>query len=247
MRVLIVSDIHSNLVALEAVLRETAGEYDAVWNLGDTIGYGPRPNECMAVMQSLPTTSIAGNHDLACIGSSTVNIAEFNNDARVANIWNGRQLKTTYKQFLNQLPLARSMDDQFYIVHGSPKDPVWEYLLRPYQAEDNWQAIPHQTCFIGHSHVQIYIRRNIDGSAAGPIMPTPGEVMLLDSDERYFINPGSVGQPRDGDPRAAYAILDTSAQQITFGRVAYDIASTQQQMLEYNLPLMLIRRLQFGR
>ena len=113
MRVLIVSDIHSNLVALEAVLRETAGEYDAVWNLGDTIGYGPRPNECMAVMQSLPTTSIAGNHDLACIGSSTVNIAEFNNDARVANIWNGRQLKTTYKQFLNQLPLARSMDDQF--------------------------------------------------------------------------------------------------------------------------------------
>jgi diadenosine tetraphosphatase ApaH/serine/threonine PP2A family protein phosphatase len=184
---------------------------------------------------------------LACIGSNTVNIAEFNNDARVANIWNGRQLKTTYKQFLNQLPLARSMDEQFYVVHGSPKDPVWEYLLRPYQAEDNWQVIPHQTCFIGHSHVQIYIRRNIDGSISGPIMPTPGEVMLLDGDERYFINPGSVGQPRDGDPRAAYAILDTSAQQITFGRVTYDIASTQQQMLEHNLPLMLVRRLQFGR
>ena len=247
MRVLIISDIHSNLVALEAVLAETAGAYDSIWNLGDTIGYGPRPNECMQRMLDLQAVSIAGNHDLACIGSPKVNIMEFNNDAKTANIWNGQQLKPEYRKILEELPLWREMDAQNYIVHGSPSDPVWEYLLYDSQAEANWRHFPHQLCFIGHSHVQIFLRKNAQGYAEGPFRPPLGVALPIPAGERYFINPGSVGQPRDADPRSGYAILDTTAQTITFGRAAYDIAATQQQMREYDLPKALIERLARGR
>jgi diadenosine tetraphosphatase ApaH/serine/threonine PP2A family protein phosphatase len=248
MRVLVVSDIHSNIIALDAVLAEAAGAYDAVWNLGDTIGYGPRPNECMATMQRISTEWIAGNHDLACIGSKKVDINEFNQDARTANIWNGKQLEPQYLTFLDTLPIAIPINpDSHYIVHGSPLDPVWEYLLAPQQAYANWQAIQQQICFIGHSHVQIFIRQKQNKSIDGPLVPTRGEPLQILPGERYFINPGSVGQPRDGDARAAYAILDTDNQHIEFGRVKYDITMTQRQMQEHRLPEMLVRRLQYGR
>jgi len=248
MRVLVISDIHSNIVALDAVLQEAAGAYDAVWNLGDTIGYGPRPNECMASMQQISTQWIAGNHDLACIGSRKVDITEFNQDARTANVWNGKQLEKRYLSHLDTLPVAVAIDpSQHYIVHGSPLDPVWEYLLAPQQAHANWQAIPQQICFIGHSHVQIFLRQTNMQTIEGPLVPTRGEPLAINPNERYFINAGSVGQPRDGDSRAAYAILDTDNQHIEFGRVKYDIALTQRQMQEHHLPDMLIRRLQYGR
>jgi len=248
MRVLVISDIHANYVALEAVLADAHGRYDIIWNLGDTIGYGPRPNECMDRMLALNTIMIAGNHDLACIGSTKVNIDEFNPDAKSANIWNGNQLTAEHRQTLAELPLAKAIDpSRYYIVHGSPLDPVWEYLLQPSQAASNWQSFAQQVCFIGHSHVQIFIRRHSDGQIEGPTMPARNDVITFADGERYFINPGSVGQPRDGDPRAAYAIVDTDAHELTFGRVNYDIGLTQRQMLEHNLPINLIRRLQFGR
>jgi len=247
MRALIISDIHSNLVALEAVLTETAGQYDVIWNLGDTIGYGPRPNECMQRMLDLRAISIAGNHDLACIGSNKVNIEEFNYDAKTANIWNGKQLSAEYTRILAELPLWREIDAQNYIVHGSPSDPVWEYLLYDAQAENNWRVIPHQLCYIGHSHVQIFLRQNAQGHAEGPFRPVIGVPMPIPAGERYFINPGSVGQPRDADPRSGYAILDTDTQTVLFGRVAYDIAATQQQMRQSGLPSALIERLARGR
>jgi diadenosine tetraphosphatase ApaH/serine/threonine PP2A family protein phosphatase len=248
MRVLVLSDIHSNIVALDAVLAEAAGAYDAVWNLGDTIGYGPRPNECMATMQRISTEWIAGNHDLACIGSKKVDITEFNHDARTANVWNGKQLEKQYLSYLDTLPIAIPIDPvHHYIVHGSPLDPVWEYLLTPQQAVLNWQSIPQQVCLIGHSHVQIFIRQTEQQTIEGPMVPGRGTPLPLLPGERYFINPGSVGQPRDGDARAAYAILDTDNQHIEFGRVKYDIGLTQRQMQEHHLPDMLIRRLQYGR
>lgn len=248
MRVLVISDIHANYVALEAVLSDAHGKYDAIWNLGDTIGYGPRPNECMDRMLALNSVMIAGNHDLACIGSTLVNIDEFNPDAKSANIWNGNQLTSDHRKTLSDLPLAKAIDPlKYYIVHGSPLDPVWEYLLQPSQAAANWQNFNQQVCFIGHSHVQIYIRRQKDGQIVGPLMPARNDVIAFKDGERFFINPGSVGQPRDGDPRAAYAIIDTELHELTFGRVNYDISLTQRQMLEHNLPINLIRRLQFGR
>lgn len=254
MRVLVVSDIHSNAVALEAVLNDAHGHYDIVWNLGDTIGYGPRPNECMARMLDLDAVMIAGNHDLACIGSNKVNIQEFNIDAKRANIWNGKQLNPTYAKYLAELPLFRDMGERYYIVHGSPRDPVWEYLYQPMQAELNWAYLQHQqypqhVCFIGHSHLQIYLVTNAEGQTIGPVRPTNNTVVTFKEQERYFVNPGSVGQPRDGDPTAAYAILDLESHQLTFKRVAYDIVQTQRQMLEHeqDLSLNLIRRLQVGR
>lgn len=254
MRVLIVSDIHSNYVALETVLNDAHGAFDIVWNLGDTIGYGPRPNECMARMLDLDAVMIAGNHDLACIGSNKVNINEFNIDAKRANIWNGKQLNPAYAEYLAALPVYRDMSEQYYMVHGSPRDPVWEYLWQPVQADLNWAYLqahqyPQHVCFIGHSHLQIYLVTSADGHTLGPLRPQPGTTVTFKPSERYFVNPGSVGQPRDSDPTAAYAILDTDAHQLTFKRVAYDIAQTQRQMLEHehDLSLNLIRRLQVGR
>lgn len=254
MRVLVVSDIHSNAVALETVLNDAHGSYDIVWNLGDTIGYGPRPNECMARMLDLDAVMIAGNHDLACIGSNKVNIHEFNIDAKRANIWNGKQLNPIYAKYLAELPIYRDMSEQYYIVHGSPRDPVWEYLWQPMQADANWSYLqshqyPQHVCFVGHSHLQIYLITNADGQTLGPLRPQPGTTIAFKPNERYIVNPGSVGQPRDGDPTAAYAVLDTETHQLTFRRVAYDIAQTQRQMLEHehDLSLNLIRRLQVGR
>jgi predicted phosphodiesterase len=254
MRVLLVSDIHSNYVALETVLNDAHGAFDVVWNLGDTIGYGPRPNECMARMLDLDAVMIAGNHDLACIGSNKVNIHEFNIDAKRANIWNGKQLDPAYAKYLAELPIYRDMGEDYYIVHGSPRDPVWEYLWQPWQADANWAYLASQqynqhVCFIGHSHLQIYLITNADGQTLGPLRPQPNLTITFNRGERYYVNPGSVGQPRDGDPTAAYAILDTDAHTLTFKRVAYDIAQTQRQMQahEPDLSPTLSRRLAVGK
>lgn len=246
MRVLIVSDIHSNLVALNAVLEaagHTPGLYDALWCLGDTIGYGPKPNECIAAMIAHGDIAINGNHDLACLGK--VDLTDFNPEARRANIWNGEQLTSENRAWLSDLEAAIDIDDRFIAAHGSPREPVWEYLLQPDQAEDNFALFPQQVCLIGHSHVQLGFRMR-PGSMPERWLPHHGEILDLDTSDRFFINPGSVGQPRDQDPRAAFAILDTDAGTIMFQRVEYDIQTTQQQMREVQLPPVLIRRLEYG-
>lgn len=242
MRVLIVSDIHSNLVALETVL-SVAGAYDQLWNLGDTIGYGPRPNECVAIVGAARVI-IAGNHDLACLGK--VDLSDFNPDARSANIWNGEQLKPEHRMLLEDLPPRHDVDDHFLTAHGSPREPVWEYLLTRAQAQANFKLFEQQVCFIGHSHVPLIFRRHPDGRCDEPVLPPAGEVVELNPDIRYIMNPGSVGQPRNQDPRAAYAILDTDAGTVRFNRVEYDVAETQRQMREAGLPLALILRLEYG-
>jgi diadenosine tetraphosphatase ApaH/serine/threonine PP2A family protein phosphatase len=243
MRIVIVSDIHSNLVATEAVLA-AAGYYDALWCLGDTIGYGPRPNECIGLMRDRAAVAITGNHDLACLGK--IDLRDFNPDARKANIWNGEQLTPENRDWIEPLPPSVEVDSRFMVAHGSPLEPIWEYLLTHEQAETNFTAFSQQVCFIGHSHVQLFFRQRAGVSRPERHLCENGETIDLEADCRFFINPGSVGQPRDKDPRAAYAMLDTEAGTVRFHRVEYDIGRTQRQMIECNLPLALIRRLEFG-
>jgi predicted phosphodiesterase len=243
MRVLIVSDIHSNYSALETVLA-VAGSFDQLWNLGDTIGYGPRPNECIVAMRAYAEMMIGGNHDLACLGK--VDLSDFNPDARTANIWNGQQLEADNRAVLEALPPMTQVDERFLLAHGSPREPVWEYLLTLPQAEENFLIFENQVCFIGHSHVPLVFRKHPDGSIDGPALADADLLVELEPGYRYFLNPGSVGQPRDTDPRAHYAILDTDANTVLFKRVEYDIAQTQRQMRDANLPPALIRRLEHG-
>lgn len=242
MRIVVVSDIHSNITALETVLA-AAGSYDALWCLGDIIGYGPAPNQCIAAMMQYASVAISGNHDLACLGKIDLN--DFNPDARKANIWNGKQLTAAHRAWLEGLPPLQQIDHQFTVVHASPREPVWEYLLTPTQALANFPLFDTQVCLIGHSHVQMGFRLSPDGRCER-FIPNNGEVLRLRDSDRYFLNPGSVGQPRDQDPRAAYMILDTFVGTVCFQRVEYDIAQTQQQMHLADLPTALIRRLDLG-
>lgn len=242
MRIVIVSDVHSNAVALDTVLA-ACGSYDQLWNLGDTIGYGPRPNECVAALRSADVT-IAGNHDLACLGK--VDLSDFNPDARTANIWNGKQLEPEHRALLEALPPERELDEIIRVAHGSPREPIWEYLLTAEQARENFALFENQICFIGHSHIPLIFRMQPDGTCDGPLLPGAGDTLMLEQEMRYFINPGSVGQPRDQDPRASYAVLDTEAGTVRFNRVEYDIAQTQRQMRDAQLPPALIRRLEYG-
>ena len=242
MRIAILSDIHANAVALETVLA-LMGSVDQIWNLGDTIGYGPRPNECMAAMQTAQVM-IAGNHDLGSI--ERISLKDFNLDARLANLWNGQQLEPQHRARLEELPPTAGVNEQCRVAHGSPRDPIWEYLLYSSQARDNFALFSEQICWIGHSHVPLLFRLRPDGSCDDPSLPPAGETIELRPDERYIINPGSVGQPRNHDPRAAYVIFDTDAATVRFNRVEYDIAKTQQQMREAQLPQALIQRLSYG-
>lgn len=242
MRVVIVSDIHSNYVALETVL-SAIGSFDQLWNLGDTIGYGPRPNQCMAAVQHA-AVMIAGNHDLACINK--VDLSDFNADARTANIWNGEHLDDEHRAKLETLPPIEAIDERFLVAHGSPREPIWEYLLSRDQANENFELFEQQVCFMGHSHVPLIFRKQRNGVCANPVMPPAGNTLELEDGVRYFINPGSVGQPRNQDPRSAYIILDTDASTVRFMRLEYDIAKTQRQMREAQLPIALIRRLEYG-
>lgn len=242
MRILILSDIHANQVALDAVFA-AAGRYDALWCLGDTIGYGPDPNECASTIKSHADIVINGNHDLACIGE--VDLDDFNPDARTANIWNGEQLRPEYHEWLKGLNPMEQIDEYFTIAHASPREPVWEYLLSAEQAEENSTFFETPFCLIGHSHIQFGFRLSSEGHYER-FLPSDRRVIDLEYEERMFVNPGSVGQPRDYDPRAAYAIYDTGQGTIRFHRVEYDIARTQRKMAAAHLPVNLIRRLEFG-
>lgn len=243
MRILVVSDIHSNLVALETVL-DAASPIDALWCLGDTIGYGPRPNECAALIQQRATIAITGNHDLACLGK--IDLRDFNPDARKANVWNGDQLSAEHRTWLEGLAPATDVDERFTLAHGSPREPIWEYLLSPEQAMANFELFEQEVCLIGHSHVQLGFRLRPGFDRCERFLPDRSRTVELDGQCRYFINPGSVGQPRDQDPRAAYVIIDTDTATVRYHRVAYDIAKTQRQMEQVGLPVALIRRLEYG-
>lgn len=243
MRIVLVSDIHSNAVALAAVLAALP-IYDQLWCLGDTIGYGPEPNLCLQKMQKLAKYALTGNHDLASLG--LVSLADFNALARTANQWNNDQLEPELRAYLQALPAQLPLPPEVTLVHASPRDPIWEYILDVQTAKANLKHFDTPLCFVGHSHVPMIFANHADGQTEFQ-RGTPGQILQLRPESRYIINPGSVGQPRDGDPRAAYALWDTDAATIRFNRVEYDIAATQQKMRAAGLPDMLAERLAFGR
>jgi diadenosine tetraphosphatase ApaH/serine/threonine PP2A family protein phosphatase len=241
MRVAVVSDIHSNLHALEAVLASIDTEApDELWCLGDLVGYGPRPNECCARIADRVDVCLAGNHDLAVRG--TIDLAEFHGDAGFAARWTREVLEPEWQSLLERLePEGAAHDVALY--HGSARDPIWEYVLSDEPALTTLELAGKPLVLVGHSHVALQIvesREELNGGLAAA-----GTELELDG-VRALLNPGSVGQPRDGDPRAAYLLLDLDAGRASFRRVDYDIERTQREMREAGLPEMLAARLELG-
>ncbi len=243
MRCLLVSDIHGNLAALDAVIRD-AGQFDMIWCLGDMVGYGPDPNECVARLREYPHVCLAGNHDWAVLGK--LDIHTFNSDARAANQWTQSVITAPVQAYLQGL-MPQRVEQGYTLVHGSPRQPIWEYILDPLTAELNFPLITTRACLVGHTHVPVcfYMLEEEGDHLCVPRSPRYGQPISLASG-RWIINPGSVGQPRDGNPRAAYAILDPEAATLEHRRAEYPIQVTQQKMREAKLPRRLIERLAIG-
>ncbi len=240
MRLAVLSDIHANLAALDAVC-EAMPPVDEVWALGDIVGYGPQPNEVILRLQELGARSVLGNHDGAAIG--TVDASWFNPDAATAIRWTGEVLDDNSRAYLAVLPEVRR-DGELTAVHGSPREPIWEYITDASVAAANLDAFETRHCLYGHTHQPVIYRADrgrievVTADSAAPI--------ALDA-RRALINPGSVGQPRDGNPHASYLVLDTEAGTAEFRRVAYDVALTQRLMRAAQLPHWLVERLALGR
>jgi predicted phosphodiesterase len=245
MRYLIISDIHANLSAFRAVLDDAEDRYDRVWCLGDVVGYGPDPNECVEQLAGLDHLAIAGNHDWAVLGK--LDVDDFNPDARHVSIWTRDALTENNNQFLQKLPIALIQEERFTLVHGSPRHPIWEYILYPAVAQLNFEHFSTQYCLVGHTHspVVFYAPDDQDGICEAVVPPGNNGPEPL-GDRRFILNPGSVGQPRDGDPRASYGILDLDALSFEYHRISYPIAEVQERMQELDFPSRLINRLSFG-
>jgi predicted phosphodiesterase len=241
MRILVISDIHANLTALEAVLSE-AGEFDATWCLGDLVGYGPDPNECVERVKELPgLTCIIGNHDAAVLKQIDPN--SFNPEAREAIYWTQRMLSKQSYTFLGELP-EKVKIERVTLAHGSPRHPVWEYLLDSRAATMNFNFFQTPLCFVGHTHLPVLYYLIEKEPLSRMSIPEPNHKSVLSN--RTIINPGSVGQPRDRDPRAAYAIYDTEVDTWDYRRVPYDILEVQERMRDADLPDRHIYRLSAG-
>lgn len=277
MKALILSDIHANLAALESVLNATKGRYDVLWCLGDVVGYGPRPNECVELIRELATVCVMGNHDLAVLGKPGMDVEAFNPYAQQAVLWTRETLTKVnmdYLAGLSAVPVRPDADHDLLLTHASPREPVSEYIMTPSIAMENFGAFREGICMVGHTHKPVIYRwrlheelytdvfddfysdadelegANIIHSVAtvDSLLPPIGNVVQLECSEqlRLIINPGSVGQPRDNDVRAAYAILDLVAMTWRYERVPYPIELTQNQMRAAQLPKRLIDRLSFG-
>jgi diadenosine tetraphosphatase ApaH/serine/threonine PP2A family protein phosphatase len=248
-RIGIVADVHSNLLALNAVTSHADG-IDEWWCLGDIVGYGPWPNECVEVIKSLGAAAVSGNHDLGAVGS--IRLGRFNRDARTACEWTGRVLGPSEKEWLGGLAgMLRPEGAGALLVHGSPSDPVWEYVLSPEAAAANFRLFDDRMCLNGHSHVP-YVFTLLPGeqeeaARVETLQPEDGEVISIRAGARYMVNAGSVGQPRDGDPKACYVVLDLSGGWFAFHRVAYDVGKTRARMEQAGLPAGLASRLSVGR
>jgi diadenosine tetraphosphatase ApaH/serine/threonine PP2A family protein phosphatase len=241
MRVAVVSDIHANLDALDAVLAAIdADAPDELWCLGDLVGYGPRPNECCATIAERADICLAGNHDLAVRG--TIELAEFGGEAGVAARWTREVLEPEAQELLDRLEPAGTAHG-VALYHGSARDPVWEYVLSDDVAFVTIALANAPLVLVGHSHVALQIVLSGE-DVSGGVAPAGTELEL--AGVQALLNPGSVGQPRDSDPRAAYLLLDLDAQRASFRRVEYDVERTQREMREAGLPELLAARLELG-
>ena len=241
MRVAVISDIHSNLHAFEAVLEAVDREQpDAIWCLGDIVGYGPRPDECCRIVEERATICLAGNHDLGVLGD--VDIDDFAPDAAAAALWTRGVLGDRAKAFLDRLEPSAEADGA-QLFHASPRDPVWEYILTDQAAAAALEETSASLVLVGHSHVPLAVTVD-EGELGGGHAPAGTEIAL--GDNRWLLNPGSVGQPRDGDARAAWLLLDLDARKASFRRVDYPIAKTNEEVREAGLPAVLGERLFSG-
>jgi predicted phosphodiesterase len=239
MRIAVLSDIHANLTALEAVLA-AIGSVDAIWHLGDVVGYGPEPDGVVARLMSLNARGVRGNHDAAACGGAEIDW--FNPDARRAIEWTRDTISPPTRAWLTALP-ARSLEGDFTLVHGSPRDPTWEYVTSTTVARASLSVLSTRHGLHGHTHVPLAWRS--DGAEVNIVDPHDMPVVHLD-ERPLLLNPGSVGQPRDGDPRASWALLDTEAGTWAWKRVAYDIPAVQAAMTAVRLPHWLVTRLAIG-
>lgn len=243
MRYLILSDIHSNLVALEAVLADAPSDLP-IWCLGDVVGYGPYPNECVELLRDLGAECVVGNHDWAVMNK--VDVQDFNLDAQRSVVWTQDEMRPENMAYLENLPLSLVKGD-VTLVHGSPREPVWEYILYPPIARLNFAYFGTAFCFVGHTHVPVIFRfqtKDEERVCEAEQLVEGAPVPL--GEGRLIINAGSVGQPRDGDARASYAILDVEALTLEHRRVQYDIAQVQKIMEEVALPPRNVMRLTYG-
>ena len=235
----VVSDIHSNLLALEAALADM-GRVDDLWCLGDFVGYGPWPNECVEVLRARGVKAIAGNHDLVALG--TISSDEFNKDAAFAAEWTAKELQPDNRAYLASL-ISKTEIDGVTLAHGSPREPIWEYVLSEGIAAASFDEFATSLCFVGHTHVpSVFVSQ--EGGVAASHMPSASVFALASN--RCIANPGSVGQPRDRDPRSAYLIYDTDQGELRWRRVGYDVAAVQARMHKVGLPRYLADRLQVG-
>jgi predicted phosphodiesterase len=242
MRVAIISDIHANRHAFEAVLGDIADSaVEEVWCLGDLVGYGAEPDACVKLARDHASVCLAGNHDLAVTGE--VPLEDFSRTAAAAVRWTQRTISSETREFLGAL---RPADDRYAIglYHASPRDPVWEYVLAPGLAERCLDTQSHRMCLIGHSHVALSFDRQVGSSVTGSWRA--GGTELETSAGEWLLNPGSVGQPRDGDPRAAWMVLDLEADTVGYRRCEYDIAGAAGAIREAELPESLAERLEYG-
>lgn len=241
MRVAVISDIHANYHALDATLTAIDRERpDEVWCLGDTVGYGPDPNRCCSLVASRAAVCLAGNHDLAVTGA--ISIDEFNGDAAAAVRWTRQVVDGDSLAFLGGLA-PRASRGGADLFHASPRDPVWDYVLSEEAARESFGATASPLILVGHSHIALAL--SFDGRSVAGGLVLAGDEVSLDGD-RFLLNPGSVGQPRGKDPRAAWLLLDLAAGTASFRRTPYDVEATQRDIRARGLPESLAVRLAFG-
>ncbi len=242
-RILVVSDIHSNFIALDTVITD-AGSFQQIWCLGDVVGYGPQPNECIDRLRQFDIICMAGNHDLGVTGK--LGLWDFTQDARELIFFTRHNLTSANYDWLQSLhENTLEVGHGVTLVHASPRDPLWEYIVEREVAKFNLEYVNTPVCLNGHTHIPVIYRKPWDGLKIleEPLrVKTPIRLTL----DRMFINPGSVGQPRDEDPRAAYALIDLDQMTLTHHRVQYNVEATQAIMKLAKLPTRLIRRLRFG-
>ncbi|HEY6129223.1 MAG TPA: metallophosphoesterase family protein [Candidatus Acidoferrum sp.] len=247
MRLLILSDLHANLTALEAALAAASGKWDAAVCLGDIVGYGPDPEEVSEKLQTLTKEVIRGNHDKAVAGIMTSD--DFNPVAKLAVDWTQAQLRPDVMAWLAALPPGPKTAQGVVMIHGAFQDED-EYVFTPSQALEGLLDTTTTLSFFGHTHHQGGFSYHQSDIEVLPLRPRPAEsfsALQLEEGHKYLLNPGSIGQPRDGDPRAAFAIADFDHKIVEFWRVPYDIPSVQSRMYEASLPEALIHRLSLGR
>lgn len=209
------------------------------------MGYGPHPNECIERLREYNAVCIAGNHDWAVLNK--LDVDEFNDNARYAVLWTRERLTATNMDYLDKLPLYSLQEKNFTLVHGSPRHPIWEYILYPKIAQINFVHFETPYCLVGHTHSPVvFVESNEPAVMCQAIVPEPNQYIYSLNSQRVIINPGSVGQPRDGDARAAYGILNTDTMQFEIKRIPYNISVVQEVMKQNNFPPKLWNRLAFG-